>query len=224
MRRPNYELEEAVTKRCWDDMGREVVVPVVCGVDEVGVGALAGPVMAAAVVLNREMDWTGLDDSKRLKPGLRVRFHDRILESCIVGLGYSTPKEIDEIGISSARRRCFVDAFQEVEHQLEKGARLLSVVDGRSLAWMRADLGGKASIFTDRADSKSLSVAAASVVAKVIRDHYMRGMNVHHPAYNFHNNKGYGTEHHIKVLHEQGGSPIHRKTFQPLKGMLTGVE
>ncbi len=223
-RKPDYTLEDAVLDRSGEIMGSPPEERFVCGIDEVGVGALAGPVMAAAVVLNRNFDWDGLNDSKELKPGQRVKFHDRIMETSLVGLGYATPETIDEIGISSARRRCFISAFEEIELALEEGATLFAVVDGRSLAWMRADLGGKASIFTDKADSKSLSVAAASVVAKVIRDHYMRGMNSHYPEYNFHNNKGYGVAHHIEVIKKQGGSPIHRRTFEPLKSYLAGVK
>ncbi|KKL84225.1 hypothetical protein LCGC14_1966860 [marine sediment metagenome] len=215
---PSFELEQDVRKRAGNF---ELLV---CGVDEVGVGSLAGPVMAAAVVLSGTEPWvSGLDDSKRLTPKKRDRLHALIVEQAqAFGLGYANQEEIDDVGIASARRRAIVRAYDECRDALG-GGELAAVVDDRRLAWLRSDLGGRASIFADKADQRSYSVAAASIVAKVIRDRYMQKMGAMYDAYGFDTNVGYGTPKHIAAIKEHGPCPLHRLSFEPMKSMSTPI-
>lgn len=210
---PDFELEEAVRERANNsDL-------IICGIDEVGVGCLAGPVVAAAVVLDPKRSWVSeLDDSKRLTWRKRQQLHERIMaESVAIGVGYATNEEIDDVGISSARRRAVLKAFQKCKETLGYDIELASVVDDRRLGWLRADLGGKPSIFSDRADSKSYSVAAASIVAKVIRDNYMTIQGNRYAIYNWAKNKGYGSPEHLRALETHGPCKLHRKTFKRVK-------
>ncbi len=212
--RPSFDLEKDVRKRAGDSK------LLVCGIDEVGVGALAGPVMAAAVVLSGPEPWrSGLDDSKRLTHKKREYLHDLIVEQArAFGLGYASQKEIDDVGIASARRRAIVRAYDGCKDALG-GVDLAAVVDDRRLAWLRSDLGGRASIFADKADQRSYSVAAASIVAKVIRDRYMQKMGAMYEAYDFGNNMGYGTPRHLAAIKKHGPCPLHRRSFEPLKSL-----
>ena len=212
--RPSFDLEQDVRKRA-DNPNLYVA-----GVDEVGVGALAGPVMAAAVVLYGTESWVSqLDDSKRLTHKKRDYLHDLIIEEArAFGLGYATREEIDDVGIASARRRAIVRAFNECKDSLGV-ADLAAVVDDRRLARLRPDLGGSPSIFADKADQRSYNVAAASIVAKVIRDRYMQKMSGMYENYDFGNNKGYGTPKHLAAIKERGPCPIHRQSFEPMKSL-----
>ena len=210
--RPSFDLENDARKRA----GNKHVV--VCGLDEVGVGAISGPVMAAAVVLNGDESWLGeIDDSKRLTHKKRQVLHDLIVdEAPAFGIGYATHEEIDEVGIASARRRAIIRAFKDCKEKLGRDD-LIAVVDDRRLAWIRSDLGGKASIFADQADQRSYSVAAASIVAKTVRDRYMKRMAGMWKKYEFAKNVGYGTPNHLKALEEYGPCPLHRRSFAPLR-------
>ena len=212
--RPSLDLETDVRKRA-DDPGLPVV-----GVDEVGVGCLAGPVMAAAVALRGDEPWLdSLDDSKRLSGVKREDVYGFIIDSALAfGVGYASHEEVDEVGIASARRRAVVMAFRNCKERLGRDAA--AVVDDRRLAWVRSDLGGGASIFADKADQRSYSVAAASIVAKVLRDRHMRKMAHMWLGYEFEKNVGYGTPRHIEALTKLGPCPIHRRSFEPLRGML----
>lgn len=183
-------------------------------------GALAGPVMAAAVVLSGTEPWgSGLDDSKRLTHKQRDRLHALIVEQAqAFGLGYANQEEIDDVGIASARRRAIVRAYDACRDSL--GIQdLAAVVDDRRLAWLRADLGGRPSIFADHADQRSYSVAAASIVAKVIRDRYMQKMAGMYPDYDFGSHVGYGTPKHMAAIREHGPCPLHRQSFEPMKSL-----
>ena len=212
--RPSFELELDVRKRANDQK------LLVCGIDEVGVGSLAGPVMAAAVVLHGTESWgRELDDSKRLTHKKRNYLHDLIVEEArAFGLGYASHEEIDDVGIASARRRAIVRAYNECRDVLGE-VELAAVVDDRRLSWLRSDLGGRPSIFADKADQRSYSVAAASIVAKVIRDRYMQKMAGMYRDYDFGGNKGYGTPKHMAAIREHGPCPLHRQSFEPLRSM-----
>ena len=212
--RPSFDLEKDVRRRANNP---ELLV---AGIDEVGVGALAGPVMAAAVVLNGDEPWLGeLDDSKRLTHKKRNYLHDLIMEQArALGLGYASQKEIDDVGIASARRRAVVRAYDACK-DIFGDEYLAAVVDDRRLAWLRADLGGRPSIFADHADQRSYSVAAASIVAKVVRDRYMQKMDAMYDAYGFSTNVGYGTPKHLAAIKERGPCPLHRQSFEPMKSL-----
>ena len=213
--RPSFDLENDARKRA----GNKHVV--VCGLDEVGVGAISGPVLAAAVVLNGDESWLGeLDDSKRLTHKKRQVLYNLIIdEAPAFGIGCATHEEIDNVGIASARRRAIIRAFKDCKEKLG-GDDLIAVVDDRRLAWIRSDLGGRASIFADKADQRSYSVAAASIVAKTVRDRYMKRMAGMWKKYEFDKNVGYGTPNHLKALEEYGPCPLHRRSFAPLRNRI----
>ena len=209
---PSFELEDAVRQRANNN---DLFV---AGVDEVGIGACAGPIISAAVVLRGYSMWlANVDDSKKLTSKRREEMYDVILENAVAyGIGYETNVSIDEIGIAKARRKAMITAFQKCKEILGTDT-LAAVVDGYSLRWMRDDLGGESSLFSNKADSKSYSVAAASILAKVIRDRYMTIMSKNFPQYDWEKNKGYGTPKHLESIKKYGPSPLHRLSFKPFR-------
>lgn len=209
---PDFYLEDRVRARA------DHPLIYVAGIDEVGIGALAGPVVAAAVVLpQNHSDWfSELNDSKKLPPRTRERLYELIVSSAYaVGIGRADNDKIDSDGIKRAHWGALIDAFQEVDRTLN--TPVAAVVDGNMLALLMAHLGGPASIFVDRADSLSCSVAAASIVAKVTRDRFMTLQARTHDVYGFEKNKGYGTQEHLKALEQHGPCELHRQSFAPVK-------
>ena len=181
---------------------------VICGCDEAGAGPLAGPVYAAAVVLPEGVEIPGLNDSKKLTEKKREALFPIIQELaeewCVA---YVTAEEIDETDILSARMK----AMQLAIGGLEKTPDF-ALIDGNR------DHGRSAAITTDhrcivKGDSLSASIAAASILAKVSRDHWMLEMAEQYPQYAFEKHKGYGTKLHYERLREFGPCPIHRRTF-----------
>lgn len=184
---------------------REKGYKIVCGVDEAGRGPLAGPVYAAAVVLPENCIIEGLDDSKKLTEKKREALFPVIQEKALsYGIGFATAEEIDEINILNAT---FLAMKRAVE-QMEISPDLL-LVDG--------NLKPKTGICEEepviKGDAKSLSIAAASVLAKVSRDRYMVAMAQEYPEYLFEKHKGYGTKLHYEKINEYGICPMHRKSF-----------
>jgi ribonuclease HII len=180
--------------------------PVFCGVDEVGRGPLAGNVVAACVILDfRGEPIRGLDDSKKLKPEVREALFDEIRERAVAyGVGECGPEEIDSINILRA-------TFLAMRRALEAmGAPPgLLLVDGNQripdVRWPQRTL--------VKGDGRSASIAAASIVAKVIRDRQMTEMHALHPEYGFDRHKGYGTLAHRRAIAKHGLTAIHRKSF-----------
>ena len=188
----------------------------VAGLDEVGRGAWAGPVCAAAVVLplNRpdlpEL-LAGVRDSKQLSPAQRERLLPLILDAAdAVGVGWATPAEVDERGIVPATRQAMARAVKELDGRAD--ALLVDYVRLPDL-----DLPQRA---LPKADARCLSVAAASIVAKVTRDRLMVALEQDYPGYGFARHKGYGTRQHREALARLGPSPIHRKSWRPVRDML----
>jgi ribonuclease HII len=177
------------------------------GVDEAGRGPLAGPVVAAAVILVRPGTLAGINDSKKLSAERREELYIRIARSSIVGIGFADEKQIDELNIYEATRLAMKRAVLNLPHT---PTRLL--IDGP----MRLDLELEQKGVI-HGDGKSASVAAASIVAKVFRDHWMRKFHELYPAYGFSNHKGYGTAEHMQALKDKGPSPIHRHSFAPVR-------
>lgn len=217
---PTRELEDEVRKRAGDG------ALYIAGVDEVGVGCLAGPVIAAAVVLPD--DFGSLPgDSKQLTGARREELFWVIRARAIaIGIGHSSPLQVDTLGIARAKERAIVKSFTACRLKLSAGikiARLAAVVDDRRLGRLRSQLGGACSVFADKADERSVSVAAASIVAKVLRDRYMTRVGLFYQAYEFGNNKGYGTPKHLAALRELGPCPIHRRSFSPVKKAINEV-
>ncbi len=177
------------------------------GVDEAGRGPLAGPVVAAAVILINPEMLAGINDSKKLSAARREELYVRIARSSIVGIGFADEKQIDELNIYEATRLAMKKAVLNLPHT---PASLL--IDGP----IRLDLELKQKGVI-HGDGKSASIAAASIVAKVFRDHWMRRLHELYPAYGFHNHKGYGTAEHMEALNEKGPSPVHRYSFAPVR-------
>ncbi|MFH0986007.1 MAG: ribonuclease HII [Candidatus Omnitrophota bacterium] len=177
------------------------------GVDEAGRGPLAGPVVAAAVILVRPEILAGINDSKKVSAKQRDELYVKIARSGIVGIGFADEKQIDELNIYEATRLAMKKAVLNLSHT---PTGLL--IDGP----MRLDLEIEQKGVI-HGDGKSASIAAASIVAKVFRDHWMQKLHELYPAYGFHNHKGYGTAEHMQVLKEKGPAPIHRHSFAPVR-------
>jgi ribonuclease HII len=176
----------------------------ICGIDEVGRGPFAGPVMAGAVILPKEARILYINDSKKLSPKRREELYDIIMEEAVsVGIGAVTPQRIDEINILQAT----YEAMREAVSKLSVAPDLL-LIDAVHIP----DLDVR-QVSIIKGDAKSQSIAAASIVAKVTRDRLMCEYDKILPEYHFASNKGYGTREHIEALKKYGPSPIHRRTF-----------
>ena len=177
----------------------------VAGVDEAGRGALAGPVVAAAVVLRDDCDLVRIYDSKAVLEDDRESLFNDIIKSCIsVGIAFNHPAVIDRDNILRATLQSM--------HRAVAALRLkpnLVLIDGReSIQWPYSHV-----VPVIKGDSKSLCVAAASIVAKVARDRFMRRLNRAFPAYHFDQNKGYGTRDHLAAIAAHGAAAVHRRSF-----------
>ncbi|MCA9978863.1 MAG: ribonuclease HII [Anaerolineales bacterium] len=186
----------------------------IAGLDEAGRGALAGPVVAAAVMLPLDRNDTheylaGVNDSKQLTARQREMLFTRITQYAIAyGIGQQAAEIIDAIGIIPATKR----AMQQALDQLRPQAEFL-LIDGR-IRLQNNPLPQQAII---RGDGKSLSIAAASILAKVTRDRLLQELDAQYPAYGFARHKGYGTEYHLAAIAAHGPCPLHRQTFAPMK-------
>lgn len=180
----------------------------ICGIDEVGRGPLAGPVVACAVVLPKDVTILYLNDSKKLSEKKRELLYDEIMEKAVaVGIGAVGPARIDEINILQATYEAMRMAIKDLTGKLGKKPDLLL---NDAVTIPEVDIPQVPII---KGDAKSISIAAASIVAKVTRDHLMIEYDQVLPGYDFAKNKGYGTKAHIAGLKELGATPIHRKTF-----------
>ena len=176
----------------------------ICGVDEVGRGPLAGPVFAAAVILPKDCEILYINDSKKLSEKKREELFIEISEKALaVGIGSCTPEEIDELNIKQATRKAMLQAVQNLE--LRPG---LVLVDAETITGL--DIRQVPII---KGDAKSVSIAAASIIAKVTRDHLMEEYDNIYPQYGFASNKGYGSAAHMQAIKEYGPCPIHRRSF-----------
>ena len=186
----------------------------IAGIDEVGRGALMGPVVAAAVILpdNFKAKWKGrVRDSKQLRPAEREYLSGCIREAAIaVGTGMTPNEVIDSVGI--ARATCL--AMVEAVKQLSPGPEYL-LIDFVKLG--EVDLPQKGVI---DGDSLVFSIAAASIIAKVTRDHMVVDMDREYPGYHFAEHKGYGTKQHLECLRRKGPCPLHRRSFGPVREMM----
>lgn len=184
----------------------------IAGVDEVGRGPLAGPVVAACVVLPEDFDVLGVDDSKKLSEKKREQLYDAILsEALAYGIGMQDNASIDEINILEATKEAMRCAILEAERALraKTGCGIDHIlIDALTLREVAIPQTGIV-----KGDSASLSIAAASILAKVTRDRMMVEYDSIYPGYAFAKNKGYGTKAHYEGLQAQGMTPIHRRSF-----------
>ncbi len=176
----------------------------ICGIDEVGRGPLAGPVVAGAVILPKDCKIKYINDSKKLSAKMRDMFYDEIMEKAVaVGIGFVSEKRIDEINILNATYEAMREAIDKLGVKpdiLLNDAVTIPKVDIRQVPIIKGD-------------AKSISIGAASIVAKVTRDRFMEEMAKKYPQYDFASNKGYGSAKHIAAIKEHGPCEIHRKTF-----------
>lgn len=176
----------------------------VCGIDEVGRGPLAGPVVAGAVILPRDCRILYLNDSKQLSPKKREELYDVIMEQAVaVGLGSASPQRIDEINILQATYEAMREAVSKLAPKPDVLLNDAVTIPGISIRQVPIIKG----------DAKSVSIAAASIVAKVTRDRLMEQYAQVYPEYGFEQNKGYGAAAHIEALKKYGPTPIHRRSF-----------
>ncbi len=177
---------------------------VICGIDEVGRGSLAGPVVAGAVILPKGENIFYLNDSKKLSAKKREELYEEIMEKAIAtGIGMASPARIDEINILQATYEAMRQAIANLN--VKPDVLLNDAVTIPDITMMQVPI--------IKGDAKSVSIAAASIIAKVTRDRLMEQYEEILPGYGFASNKGYGSAEHIKALKELGPTPIHRKTF-----------
>lgn len=176
----------------------------ICGIDEAGRGPLAGPVVAGAVILPRDSQILWLNDSKKLTAGRRALLYDEIMEKALaVGIGVVSHERVDEINILQATYEAMRQAIEQlgmVPDVLLNDAVTIPGVEVKQVPIIKGD-------------AKSVSIAAASVIAKVTRDRMMIQMDQKYPGYGFASNKGYGSAAHIAAIREKGPCEIHRRTF-----------
>ncbi|AGC69044.1 ribonuclease HII [Thermoclostridium stercorarium subsp. stercorarium DSM 8532] len=173
------------------------------GIDEAGRGPLAGPVVAGCVVLPENCFIEHLNDSKKLTPSMRDRLFDIIIEEAVdYGIGMVMPEEIDEINIYNATKKAMMQAVSNMKKTPD-----YLIIDAMELPLQISQLSLK------KGDSLSISVAAASIIAKVTRDRWMEEAHKLYPQYGFDRHKGYGTEEHMEAIRKYGLCPIHRKSF-----------
>jgi len=178
----------------------------IAGVDEAGRGPLAGPVVAAALILKKTAFKNRIDDSKKLTPKSRLLAFNEILKKAWIGIGIVSEKIVDELNIHNAT----IMAMEKSISNLKIVPDCL-LIDGN----MKLARSCKKTCIVN-GDSRSLSIACASIVAKVTRDNIMVSYHNKYPRYGFSKHKGYGTKEHLFSLKEHGPSPIHRKTFRPV--------
>ena len=186
---------------------------ILAGVDEVGRGPLAGPVVTACVILRPEYEGLGIDDSKKLTEKKREALYDEIIENSLAyGFGIRDNERIDQINILEATKEAMRDAVLNVEKMLKKNG-LGDSIDLIMVDAIKIPGINNKQMSLIKGDANSISIAAASILAKVKRDRMMVEYDRIYPGYDFASNKGYGTASHYKGIREQGMTPIHRRTF-----------
>lgn len=185
-------------------------IKLIAGVDEVGRGPLVGPVVTAAVILPNDFNDDRINDSKKLSEKKRELLYDVIMENALsVSIGMSSEDVIDEINILEATKKAMKEAINNLsikpEHVLIDAVKLDIDIPTTSII---------------KGDAKSISIASASIIAKVTRDRMMIELDKKHPEYDFIHNKGYGTKKHIEALNKYGAIKEHRKTFEPVSTII----
>lgn len=189
--KPSFEIENQHTNY------------VIAGIDEAGRGSLVGPVIAAAVILNRSKIIDGIDDSKRLSISKREYIYNQIISNHTYSIGSASVEEIDKFNILEATKLAMRRAFEGLSLKPQ-----LLLIDGN--ATFNSDV---RSITVVEGDKKSYSIAAASIIAKVSRDQLMQKISKNFPHYEWDKNKGYGTKKHMELILQHGPTPEHRQKF-----------
>lgn len=209
---PNFNYENKLIKSGFSR---------ICGIDEVGRGPLAGPVVACALTINNSKNFAAekfkkLKDSKKLSAKQREKWHRALLENGCVkfGIGIVSEKIIDKINILEATKSAMQKALENLTCKLADKPDFL-LIDGNFIL-EQIDLNQKAVL---RGDEKIISIAAASIIAKVTRDKMMLKYHKKYPDYFFDKHKGYGTKLHFEMIKKHGPCPIHRRSFEPIKSL-----
>ena len=187
---------------------------IICGVDEAGRGPLAGPVIAAAAILDPSNIPSGLNDSKKLSKKKREQLFEEIISLAQIGVGEASTSDIDQHNILGATKIAMQRAVAALPQTVD-----VALIDGNQPPTM--DCKVQAVI---KGDSKSLSIAAASIIAKVTRDRIMEQLAEQYPAYGFEKHAGYGTKAHIEAIAAHGVCPVHRRSFAPVRNALNQQE
>lgn len=214
-RKKAIEAEEVEDKRLESMLRYEKKIyaqgfQVIAGIDEVGRGPLAGPVVAAAVILPKGCKIKHLNDSKKIPKSKHVAIYHEVMEQAVaVGIGIKDAKIIDQVNIYEATKLAMLEALGKLnpapQHLLIDAMKLDTPIPQQSII---------------KGDANSLSIAAASIVAKVTRDRLMANYDQTYPGYGFAQNAGYGTAEHLTGLERLGITPIHRKSFEPIKSLI----
>lgn len=187
----------------------------IAGIDEAGRGPLAGPVVVASVIMPRESMIEGVNDSKKVSEKKREKLYEEIINECIAyGVGIIDQEEIDKINILNATKEGLTKAIKEMENNLKEKKQKIEkpeIILVDALTKIDTDHIPYRSII--KGDSKSYSIAAASIIAKVTRDRIMRQWDEVYPMYGFAKHKGYGTVAHMEAIREYGLCPLHRRSF-----------
>ena len=183
-------------------------IHIIGGTDEAGRGPLFGPVVAACVVLPKDFELEGLNDSKKLSEKKRNQFYDYLTKNTIYAVGIISPEEIDQINIYEASRKAMIKAIKQVQRQINVEYILSDAMP------IQLDIPVMPII---KGDAKSMSIAAASVIAKVTRDRMMMELDKKYPMYGYKNHKGYPTKKHIEAIYKYGLIPGYRLTYGPIK-------
>ena len=202
----NYIMKEIIDNYKYEKELYKKGVKLIAGVDEVGRGPLIGPVVAAAVILPKRFKLEGLTDSKKLSEKKREQFYEVIKKEAIaIGIGVISEKRIDEINIYEATKEAMYEAISNLnpkpEHILIDAMKLDLSVPSTSII---------------KGDLLSISISAASVIAKVTRDHMLYEIDKEYPMYDLKNNKGYGTKKHIEAIKKYGITKYHRLSYKPV--------
>ena len=201
------EKQRIESLRIYEEKYREYAY--ICGIDEVGRGPLAGPVVAGAVILPRDCRILYINDSKQLSEKKREELYDIIMEKAVCcAVGYASPERIDEINILQATYEAMRQAIGCLNPQPDLLLNDAVTIPGVSIRQIPIIKG----------DAKSITIGAASIIAKVTRDRLMQEYDKVYPQYDFAGNKGYGSQAHIEALKKYGACPIHRSSF--IKGIL----
>lgn len=199
--------EEIIDNKKYERELYDKGITLIAGIDEVGRGPLVGPVVTACVVLPKDYELEGLTDSKKLTKKQRERFYDIIMQDALgVGIGVKSEKVIDEVNIYEATKLAMYEAFDNNPVKMEH-----VLIDA-----MKLDKLPVPSTSIIKGDLKSITISAASVIAKVTRDRMMDKLDERYPMYGFKDNAGYATKKHIAAIEKYGIIDEHRKTFKPV--------
>ncbi|HAX74156.1 MAG TPA: ribonuclease HII [Firmicutes bacterium] len=206
------DLQKFVTMSIYENELRYKGIELIAGVDEVGRGPIAGPVITAAVILPADCWLFGIDDSKKLSESKRLYFYHEIRKHAIsIGVGMCTSEEVDRYNIYEATKIAMERAIAKLDPVPQH-----LLLDAMQLERVNIPQTG-----IIKGDSKSVSIAAASIIAKVTRDAYMKKLGMEHPEYGFERHVGYGTKEHLQAIETHGIIAEHRKSFEPIKSKVS---